>query len=252
MTGSKIWKTMLGALQLPSQQRQNNITFTCETPDVDWFDKPTPAAKMLPDWYKKLPSYTGGGKQYSDKGVNGTLKRCMPVFDMATTGYYITLPCDVNVTRDPVGLPIFTWTVPFTLVTEHNLEQLPTFPFPEEFGAQALKWANPWIINTPKGWSTIVLPPVYYPDNPFQILPAVIDTDDFELSIQFPFLMRKNFEGIIKAGTPIAQVIPFKRASWIAKFATDELGMRDKKLNKHNRFMENRYKRTVWNKKDYR
>ena len=228
------------------------IRFTCEVPELDYMERPVPASKMLPEWYKKMPSYSGVKKEFTADGVNGTIKRCMPVFDMATSGYNIVLPCDVLVTLDALGLPSFTWSIEWKLVTEHDLIQLSTLKIPDEFIPRAFKWANPWIITTPKGWSTMFLPPSYNDDAVFQILPAIVDTDQFELSVQFPFFLRKGFEGVIKAGTPIAQVIPFKRESWEAEYTTAPAGHKMKTLQKHSRFFENRYKRTFWNKKEYK
>jgi hypothetical protein len=52
-------------------------------------------------------------------------------------------------------------------------------------------------------------------DLPFTILPGVVDTDRYTAPVNFPFLINDpNFEGLIPAGTPIAQVIPFKREPW--------------------------------------
>jgi hypothetical protein len=43
---------------------------------------------------------------------------------------------------------------------------------------------------------------------PFSILPGIVDADHFKLSVQFPFLLQAGFEGVIPAGTPVAQIIP--------------------------------------------
>ena len=52
-------------------------------------------------------------------------------------------------------------------------------------------------------------------DNPITIFPGVVDTDSYNLNVEFPFMLTNpEFDGLIPAGTPIAQVMPFKRDSW--------------------------------------
>jgi hypothetical protein len=49
----------------------------------------------------------------------------------------------------------------------------------------------------------------------FTILDGVVDTDKYTAPVNFPFVLNDwKFEGLIPAGTPVAQVIPFKRDSW--------------------------------------
>lgn len=239
-------------MQMRIGRKPNKIQFVCENPDLDYFDKPVPASKVIPKWYKETDSYTDKPMRYTTMGISSTIKKCMPVFDVMSSGYIITLPCDVHVGLDALGLPSFTWTIEYNLVTDHDLSQVYLLPFPQEMHTKVFKWSNPWIVRTPKGWSTMFVAPNYSDDSPFKILPAIVDTDGFELSVQFPFLLRKGFEGVIKAGTPIAQVIPFKRASWEASYSTLATGLSFKNLQKHSRFFSNRYKRTFWNRKDYK
>jgi hypothetical protein len=54
-------------------------------------------------------------------------------------------------------------------------------------------------------------------------LPGVVDTDEYIAPVNFPFVLNDiNFEGLIPAGTPMAQVIPFKRDSWKMVFGDEE------------------------------
>jgi hypothetical protein len=51
----------------------------------------------------------------------------------------------------------------------------------------------------------------------------VVDTDKYFAPINFPFVLNDySFEGLIPAGTPMAQVIPFKRESWNTVFGSQE------------------------------
>jgi hypothetical protein len=53
----------------------------------------------------------------------------------------------------------------------------------------------------------------------FTILPGIVDTDEYYAPINFPMVINDPaFEGMIPKGTPIAQVIPFKREQWTMQF----------------------------------
>ena len=46
-------------------------------------------------------------------------------------------------------------------------------------------------------------------------MPGIVDTDTYNAPVNFPFVLNNiKFEGLIPAGSPMAQVIPFKRDSW--------------------------------------
>lgn len=234
------------------KSKKNIINFICEHEKLDYIPKPIPASKMLPEWYKNMPSYVDGIKIHNAQGANGTIKKCMPVFDTMTTGYLILLPCDVHISRDNSGMPEVTPSFGEKMVTDHSLGQAITFDIPKEYYRQLLKWTNFWKIKTPKGWSVMFVQPMHRDDLPFQILPGIVDTDEFVLSVQFPFLLKKDFEGTLPKGTPIAQVIPFKRENWKAEYGSQTSLETQKFLDNHSSIFENRYKKTSWKKKNYK
>jgi hypothetical protein len=49
---------------------------------------------------------------------------------------------------------------------------------------------------------------------PFFTLSGVTDTDTWGGSDVLNFALKKDFEGVIPAGTPIVQIIPFRRETW--------------------------------------
>jgi len=206
-----------------------NITFT-NTWDEE-VETPKPALHHMPDWYKNVDSYIGGIKKPDGQGrTTATIKRCMPVFDSITAGYIITSPADVYVsmqdykainsqTKELVeNLPTkkvqnFEWpSSTFDLIQFHIVEQAPNHPM-RNLHVYA-KWMSPWAIKTPKGYSTLFIQPMHR-ESVFTILPGIVDTDKFFNPVHFPFVINDPFfEGLIPKGTPIAQVIPFKRESW--------------------------------------
>jgi hypothetical protein len=191
-----------------------NIIFT-NISGFDGLEKPQPASKFIPDWYKKMQSYINNEKKPSGYGeTDATIKRCMPVFDAITAGYIITLPADVYVSiRD--GRHYFQWAS-LDLVHFHSVEQAPTHPLRNENDYP--KWRIDWSIRTPKGYSTLFVQPMHR-ESIFTIFPGIVDTDKYYAPVNFPFVMNDpKFEGLIPKGTLLGQVIPFKRDNWTMQF----------------------------------
>ena len=207
---------------------KQNIKFT-NTSGYDDLLKPIPAYTMVPEWYKETESYIGGEKKPTGSGgTRATIKRCMPVFDAMTAGYLILLPADVWVSlqeaipvdsktgkrikgMDKQTVQNFEWAN-FGLVSFHPIEQAHLHPLKNEHAYP--KWMNHWSIKTPKGYSIQIMQPMHR-ESVFTIMPGVVDTDKYSSPINFPMVINDpKFEGLIPKGTPIAQIIPFKRESW--------------------------------------
>jgi hypothetical protein len=75
-----------------------------------------------------------------------------------------------------------------------------------------------WIIKTPPGWSCLITHPVGYNNLPIQTMTGIVDTDVLDTPVNSPFMIKKGFEGIIEKGTPMFQIIPFKRSDWKAEY----------------------------------
>lgn len=212
---------------------------------------PKPAKFFIPEWYQKMESYFTGKKEIGPGGQNpGTIKKCIPVFDAITAGYIITLPTDVYV-KQVDGVPYYSWAS-LGMMEFHPVEQAPTHPNRNGHQVTYPKWVNPWVIQTPKGYSTMFTQPMHR-ESVFTILPGIVDTDTYPTTVNFPFVLNDiTFEGMIPAGTPIAQVIPIKRDSWKMEIG----GQKELKVSQDTtiRLMSkffNRYKTLFWNKKEY-
>ena len=199
-----------------------NIVFT-NNMGIEEIFPPEPASKNIPDWYKNLESYIGGEKKPSGDGnTTGTIKRCMPVFDVMNSGYILKTPSDVFISQkdtfDEEGnftgrIPWYEWAN-FGIIQFHPVEQAPNHPNRNGHKESYPKWINPWGIKTPPGYSVLFVQP-FHRESAFTILPGIVDTDTYTAAVNFPFVLNDiNFEGIIPAGTPVAQVIPFQREEW--------------------------------------
>ena len=196
------------------------ITFT-NTMGIPEEYSPKPASRHVPDWYKDLESYIGGEKKPDgNAGTTGTIKRCMPVFDAINSGYIIPTPCDIWVKQVPIEedptktQPYYEWAN-FGIIEFHPIVQAPVHPSNSGHTVSYPKWINSWAVKTPPGYSVAFVQP-WHRDSVFTILPGIVDTDTYSAAVNFPFVLNEptKFEGLIPAGTPMAQVIPFKRDLW--------------------------------------
>lgn len=173
------------------------------------------STELVPDWYKSIPSKAK--LRASDKNEDLTIKRCIPVLDAFTTGYFLVTTEDYHFEYDQEqGISKITGgkNVRNRSISMHPVSQVGEMPFSPEFIKYAYKWSNPYMIKTPKGYSTLFTHPLNQPDLPFYTLTGVVDTDTYIMPVLFPFIMKNNFSGVLPAGTPIVQVVPFKRDDW--------------------------------------
>lgn len=227
-----------------------HILFT-NTSGNSEIEKPKPSSAYIPDWYKKTESYVGGEKKPGGIGNTlATIKRCMPIFDALTAGYIITSPADVFVSEKD-GQVTYEWSA-VNLISFHPVSQAPEYPAKHDLPDYP-KWMNPWSIKTPKGYSVFITQPIHR-ESVFKILDGVVDTDRYTAAIKFPFVFTDpNFRGLIPQGTPIAQVIPFKRESWKMEFGSQqELEEAEKVTAKLHTHFFDKYKSMFWERKEYR
>ena len=185
---------------------------------------PILSKKIIPEWYKKIPnsSQIKTSSVFNGFNMNLTLKECSPFLDCFTSGYTFTLPCDVVFDtyfyENNFNIRYSYKQSEFKVVSNHSIGQMPTFEsgiIDKKFFFP-LKWENPWIVKTPKGYSTLFTHPINRDDLPFKTFSGIVETDKWNLPVNFPFYFLKNEEGrtIIKEGTPICQIIFFKRENW--------------------------------------
>jgi hypothetical protein len=143
----------------------------------------------------------------------------MPVFDAMTAGYIIPTYVDLYVSNKD-GKPYYAWPSQEP-ITFHENAQADKHPLNNKYSYP--KWTNPWSIKTSKGYSCLFIQPMHQEKSFFKILPGIVDTDKYTHPVNFPFVLTDlNFEGIIPAGTPLVQVIPFKRDTWEIKFGGEK------------------------------
>lgn len=211
---------------------------------------PQPASKALPEWYKKTHSYTTIEKKPTDDGnTSATVKRCMPFFDAMNAGYIIFSQVDVYV-KIKDGFHWFSWP-DLEPIQFHSEKQISEYP--NKTNGDIPKWINSWVIKTPKGYSSLFVTPFHH-ELPFSIMSGIVDSDAYNAPVNFPFIIKDNsWEGMIPAGTPIAQVIPFKRDNFEMHFGGEDEIERYEQIKKRARLnFFDFYKNKYWQRKIYK
>lgn len=177
-------------------------------------EKPIPASKMLPQWWRDMPIYSNGDKKLDIQPYpNVTAKRCFPLLDSLTAGYIMPLWADILVTQNVAG-PYIKWATNDPVVEAWDSEQSSLYEVPDGFSQTVFKYFHGWVIKTPPGYSCLITHPIGYNNLPIKTLSGIVDTDSLDTFANSPFLVKEGFEGIIEKGTPMFQVIPFKRDDW--------------------------------------
>lgn len=120
-----------------------------------------------------------------------------------------------------------------------------------EIGTVLLKFINPWVIETSKGWSVQFKNPANNWENDIHILEGVVDTDTYHQQVNFPYVWTgdKVGEWVIPKGTPLVQVIPFKRQKLKKGIGTfNEVKMAKARALLMSTFVD-RYRRFFWHKR---
>ena len=177
------------------------------------FPNISPAKNNIPRWYMDTPKFKNG--EFPNRlPAEVTFKACAPFLSSLTSGYMLPLPVDIMVEQTEGG-PVITWRDPdvnFLALRDDNHNIL--LPVPEGFSKLHFAWNTKHCFNIPKGYSALVTHPLNRFDLPFITLSGFIDGNFSVPSGNVPVFFSKTFEGLIPAGTPIAQIIPFKTENW--------------------------------------
>jgi hypothetical protein len=229
---------------------------------VGIFPEPEPASKNIPNWYKNVESFLNNDQTPVNGHQNITVKRCLAFLDILTSGYIIKTPFDIYIdTTDgksifdiPEALKPLAELGNKQLIGNHPLEQVPGFPFDKDQYIEYLFRIYPiWVVKTDPGISCLFIQPQHHENSPLFAISAVIDSDGYPSEGLFSFLVKKDFKGFVKKGTPLVQVIPFARKDYVHEIIySQEDASQVKMLGLKIRSVFNSgYKKYFWKKKNY-
>jgi hypothetical protein len=182
---------------------------------------PSPAKKTTPDWFLNASKYWADENDMiidfpPHNGKGPGFKSCPALHDVFSSGYMFTTPCDVAVTKynDTVYVQAEQGFAGFCESRPH----MGQFHYPEGYYNQGFHWYPDWGFTLPKGYSALVMQPINHFELPFLTTGGIIDSDKYGAPGLVPFFIKNTFQGIIKKGTPYAQIFPYKREDWSSEF----------------------------------
>lgn len=206
----------------------------------------------VPEWFKSIKPYNKSNLIFDKKNnsVIKNVKSCIPFFDTLISGYTIELWCDVFF--DTQGLEkTIKWAGDVAPLQRREAE-VTSVPTPHGYdNIMHYMWRLPYAMKTPPGYSLFFSHPFNRYELPFLTSTGIVDAEKIMHGGQVPFFLKTGFSGLVEKGTPILQVLPFKRENWKAE---KDLNMqqedKDERARSNNVFYGN-YKNNKWFKKTY-
>lgn len=200
------------------------IEFFCDARYFGVAPEPEPAAKNMPEWFKKIPPYSKTTRDQHGK-LSMNAKRCLPMIDALSVGFTIPLAIDqhIRTNHDCSEIIVGPTNTRFDKGMEfHSLEQVGSNAV---FGkGQPIKFINPWVVKTAPGWSTLFIPPISSMEDRFVCLGGLVDTDKYPKQVNFPGKwLKPNFDDYLPAGTPLVTAIPIKRSDMDMKHVVRQM-----------------------------
>jgi hypothetical protein len=221
---------------------------------------PKPTIQTIPDWYRKADRFAvkPDGEYWQDPMVGGkipTWKACPAIFDIMGTGYVYRTPCDIEFYED-------NGIIKVKVLDDKNKDfiqvrpPMPQFIPPMGYHEFHFAWWSDWAVTVPEGYSVLYTQPFNRFELPFLTTSGIIDNDKVNLPGTMPFYVVKGFTGVVPAGTPYAQMLPFKREDWYSEVDADISHMKMSMDNQANS-MKYRvpdggvYQKQVWTRRVY-
>lgn len=251
----------------------NLIKFVSNRPwlKTDSISAPKPIMKTIPEWYRKADRFAKmpNGEYWKansqmcpvpkegttdDYGKIPTWKACPAIFDIMGTGYTLLTPCDIEFFMDKGRISVKVLDSNYGDFCTRR-DPMPQFYQPDGYYLEHFAWFPDWAVEVPEGYSVLYSQPFNRFELPTLIVSGIIDNDNINLPGSMPFFVRQGFTGILPAGTPYAQMIPFKREDWKSEIVLEDPALMYNKnsLNstKYRKPDGGVYKNEVWQPRKY-
>lgn len=194
--------------------KKNEILIVPQT-NMLWEVPPFTNRNNKPDWWKNL-----------QKG-KGSLRRCHGTIDYLSLGITFSMWTNIYVRPTP-NRKSFEVKLDQISAPEGRAEfRTEWFPYSATEGCPFAKdreiqegdfpkLVTPWMFKTAPGYSTLILPTLFEQDPNYSVLPGVVHTDYYH-TINIVLNIHTDKEFTIPIGTPMYQLIPFKRSDNVSK-----------------------------------
>lgn len=171
---------------------------------MPWADK---SKKLLA---AKAKTYTYNSNQYATH-------RCSGIVELMNTGYVLTLPMDVAITTNGDGRS-FSWSTPAPAQTILGEELISSFGenecandiAPPGSLSTIIKFTTGWTVHMPKGWELLIIPLQYTGEKRFTSSAGIMKYRGVNQLNAIVYWHQLNGTTLLKAGTPLCQMIPIK------------------------------------------
>jgi hypothetical protein len=210
---------------------------------------PVLAKDCLPEWYTNLPE---AKESYGfDEDAVKNIRACIPVQDILTAGYILRATYEVRITEeiknfvpkmgiktannlknslnDPKKTDAMQGLHPNNAVAIYSEAMCPMRSTNKKNLRNYFRFESEWAVQTPPGYSCLVIQPYYLFNTNVSIMPAIVDTDKFNQKIPIVgYLNNSTDEVRFFCGDPLVQIIPFKRDEWESEFTSESIPSRAK------------------------
>lgn len=200
---------------------------------------PEPSKNYIPDWFSSADKHrkhksglyeliivNNKGKQILERVPSW--KSCPSILDSFLSGYTLKTPVDI-VIKKVDGEP--------TIINQEECGYFCSirgyqdgFPTPDGYESLQLTWITNWMPQVPEGYTTLWTHPLNRFDLPFISISGFIDTESYIQKGKLPFFIKKDFEGVIPAGTAFVQIFPIKNEDWkmdLRSYSKEEIEQND-------------------------
>lgn len=175
-----------------------------------------PAREYRPSWISDAKNhYKSIFNSSNEKNLH--IYKCPGIFDIMSEGYIVPLPWDIAIETDHTDSKNFKWTIPSGLLEDKlgnelikghfapDVQSLPNRPYSLD---TIIKFNTPWYVVAPRDVKFLVIPIPYSENWQFESVHGILDPGySAEVNVQVRWNL-KNGRHVIKAGTPMCQLIP--------------------------------------------
>lgn len=222
------------------------IEFTAYSEDTVRNFKPVLAKNCIPEWWKRMRIM-----DYANGSTNHSIRSCPAMDDWLKSGWLLVATRDIlvlcgndkgdtdstrfqSVDMDGRSYEATASSRSHPVAQFHNVFEYISDDENTMNIRDAFKFRAPWNIVTPEGYSIFYLDPFLFQNKYFAVWQGIIDSDKFHKNMdnsQIIFYPRVNHSFVIPKGTPILQVIPFKREEWVASYQFRDVVEYEKNLS---------------------
>ncbi len=220
---------------------------------------PIPAKKIIPQWYKDLPTeiHKSTAQEMFKTGDSTpfSIKRCVPVLDFLTSGYVIRNQSEILLSCDDDFQQHVWWYTNMPketpIVAFHPHQQCPINI--KNSRKSYFKLSMGYRVITPPGYSCLFYQSPYFMEDRFTLFPGIVDTDSYDNEVLFPgFIHEKKTNFMIELGTPLMWVFPFKRDNWDSSIKSELHNQAESTFTKKSiNYIYDLYKRLCHQRKNY-